>query len=100
VGVNPLGGRVTNYTMNLTPRSLTDAETLMAHEFPPDTNILWTNKLAGCTQVEYASATLHTILGNADVGDVQAEFSGTGSTVAQAFLSNLPGAVPDPSATC
>lgn len=107
--VQPLGGHVTNYTVNIAPASLAGAQAIIAAEFPPDTHILWTNRVGTCVQVEYASATIHTALGNTDVGDALAEYSdvrpdGTSApgptSFNQVLISNLPGAQPDPAASC
>lgn len=107
--VFPLGGRVTNYTVNFAPTSLEGAQAIIAGELPPDAHILWTNRVGTCVQVEYGSATVHAALGNTEVGDALAEYSdvrpdGTSTPgptrFNQVLLSNLPGAQPDPSASC
>lgn len=103
VAVQPLGGRVTDYTRNLPATSVSGAETIIAGEFPADTRMLWTQPLTGCTIVEYASPTLHAALGDTDTGDVQVVYASqqTGvSTVDEAMFSDQPGSAPDPAATC
>lgn len=105
VGVQPLGGRVTDYEMNLAPMSLATAETVIAKEFPADTRVMWSQPLPTCTLVEYASPTLHALLGHTDPGDVQVVYAsqakpGQASTVDEATFSDLPGAAPDPAASC
>lgn len=103
VGVQPLGGRVTDYTLNMAATSLSGAETVVAHEFPTDTRVLWSQPLAGCTIVEYASPTVHAALGNTDTGDAQVVYASQqpgASTVNEATFSNIPGAAPDPAASC
>jgi hypothetical protein len=103
VAVQPLGGRVTDYTVHLVPMSLANAQAILTAEFPADTRVLWTQHLSGCTQVEYTSPTLHTALGNTDTGDALVEYSNTDSSsalVTEAMVSDMPGAQPDPSATC
>jgi hypothetical protein len=103
VAVQPLGGRVTDYMMNMAATSLSGAETVVAHEFPADTHVLWTQPLAGCTIVEYASATVRGALGNTDTGDAQVVYASQqpgASTVDEATFSNIPGAAPDPAASC
>jgi hypothetical protein len=109
VAVQPIGGRITDYTVNLPSASLAGAESAIAGEFPPDAHILWTQHVSGCVQVEYASATIHAAIGNTDVGDALVEFSDVVPGVApsnqpttfnDASVSDMPGAAPDPSASC
>lgn len=103
VAVQPLGGHVTDYMINFRATSLSGAESVVAREFPADARVLWTQPLAGCTIVEYASATVHAALGNTDAGDAQVVYASQqpgASTVDEATLTNTPGAAPDPAASC
>lgn len=98
VSVQPVGGRVTNYTENLGALTLANAESVVGREFPADTRVLWSQQLTGCTQVELASPTLHRVLGDTGTGDVQVEYFG--GPAGYAMLANVPGAKPDPTAFC
>ena len=71
--------------------------------------ILWTQQAGTCVQVEYGSATLHSALGNTEVGDALVEYSDVVPGVApsdnpttfnDASVSDMPGAAPDPTAMC
>lgn len=109
VGVNGIAGYIGNYTVNLPSASLMGAESVIAHEFPPDVRILWTQHISGCVQVEYASATVHAALGSTDVGDALVEYSDLvpnapiptdPTTFNEALVSDTSGAAPDPTANC
>lgn len=98
VSVQSIAGRVTNYTENLGALTLANAENVVGREFPADTKVLWSQRLTGCTQVELASPTLHRVLGDTGTGDVQVEYFG--GSAGYATLANVPGAAPDPTASC
>lgn len=107
--VQPLGGRVTDYYVNFLPISLAGAEQIISAEFPSDMRILWTSHVDTCVQVEYASTLVHAATGNTQVGDALVEYGDiqpdgssapSPTTFNQALISDLPGAQPDPSATC
>lgn len=103
VAVQPLGGRVTDYTINMAATPLSGAETVVGREFPADTRLLWAQPLTGCTIVEYASPTLRAALGDTDTGDAQVVYASQAqstSTVDEATVSDQPGAAPDPAASC
>lgn len=65
-------GRVTSFTLDMTPRSLAAAETLARRELPSDATMGATVQSEGvegtkCEIVDYTSPTLRTALGSADV---------------------------------
>ena len=70
--VTTAGGRVTSYTLNVAPSSLSAAETRARQELPADTRLLWARTVPGtCTQEQFESATLAAVLGD---GQVNVEF--------------------------
>lgn len=70
--VTMASGRVTSYTLNVAPGSLSAAETRARQELPADTRLLWARTVPGtCTQEQFESATLAAVLGD---GQVNVEF--------------------------
>src|ERR1019366_9401906 len=70
--VTTASGRVTSYTLNVAPSSLSAAETRARQELPADTRLLWARTVPGtCTQEQFESATLAAVLGD---GQVNVEF--------------------------
>jgi hypothetical protein len=99
--VQPLGGRVTTYTVNFQPGALPGVQQLVAAEFPSDARVLWTQRADTCTEVEYASATVHGVVGNTGVGDALVVFKDvqpdgssapTPSVFNQALIADFPAA--------
>ncbi len=62
--VNPLGGRVENYTMAFNPDTpQAQASAVVMGEFPSDATMLWSVKKDTCFDIEVASKQLSAVLG-------------------------------------
>lgn len=105
VAVAPIGGRITDYTVNFPATgNATAVERALLAEFAPDAYVLWDQDMPGCVMAEVVSATVHRVLHHTSVGDAQVvirhELGTPGTGWNEADFADFSGASPTPGVGC